>query len=103
MRKSASLVAPARVRGQVLVAGYHASPIPFPEETRRDWVARAGDDERLTQVNTMFMTRPVEPSVLERFGRQAAKAAAVALDETLKSVPMPPSPTVSLPSKHRRS
>ena len=32
----------------------------------------------------MFMTKPVEPSVLERFGRQAAKAAAVALDETLK-------------------
>lgn len=79
-----SVLAPARVRGQVLVAGCPASPIPFPEETRLDWVARAGDAERLTQVTAMFMTKPVEPSVLERFGLQAAKAAAVALDEMLK-------------------
>ena len=42
-----SVVAPERVSGQVLVAGCPASPIPLPEETRRDWVSRAGDAERL--------------------------------------------------------
>ena len=33
----------------------------------------------------MFITRPVEPAVLESFGREAAKAARIALDETLKA------------------
>ena len=79
-----SVVAPERVRGQVLVAGCPASPIPLPEETRRDWVARAGDAERLREVAAMFITRPVEPAVLESFGTEAAKAAQIALDETLK-------------------
>lgn len=80
-----SVLAPARVRGQVLVAGCPAAPVPIPDEVRRDWVARAGDAERLAQVTSMFTTRPVEPSVLEHVGRQAAKATAVALDETLKT------------------
>lgn len=80
-----SVIAPERVRGQVLVAGCPASPIPLPEETRRDWVARAGDAERLREVAAMFITRPVEPAVLESFGREAAKAARIALDETLKA------------------
>lgn len=78
------VVAPKRVRGQVLVAGCPASPVPFPEETRRDWVDRAGDAERLKAVTAMFLTKPVEPAVLDRFGADAAKAAPAALDETLK-------------------
>ena len=80
-----SVVAPERVSGQVLVAGCPASPIPLPEETRRDWVSRAGDAERLREVTAMFLTKPVEPAVLERFGNEAAKASQVALDETLKT------------------
>lgn len=80
-----SVVAPERLRGQVLVAGCPASPIPLPEETRRDWVSRAGDAERLKEVTAMFLTRPVEPAVLEKFGDEAAKASRVALDETLKT------------------
>ena len=79
-----SVVAPERVSGQVLVAGCPASPIPLPEETRRDWVSRAGDAERLREVTAMFLTKPVEPAVLDRFGADAAKAAPAALDETLK-------------------
>lgn len=79
-----SLLAPARVCGQVLVAGCPAAPVPIPDEVRQDWVARAGEAERLTQVTTMFTTQPVAPGVLESLGRQAAKASAVALDETLK-------------------
>src|SRR5207244_12428605 len=34
------VLAPDRVRGQVLVAGCPASPGPLPEETRRDRVGR---------------------------------------------------------------
>jgi pimeloyl-ACP methyl ester carboxylesterase len=80
-----SVVAPERMLGQVLVSGCPPSPIPLPEETRRDWVARAGDAQRLTEVATMFMTKPVDPAVLKRFGNEAAKAAKIALDETLKA------------------
>jgi non-heme chloroperoxidase len=79
-----SVIAPERVRGQVLVAGCPASPIPLPEETRRDWVARAGNAERLKEVTSMFLTRPVEPGVLDSFGAEAAKASQTALDETMK-------------------
>jgi pimeloyl-ACP methyl ester carboxylesterase len=79
-----SVVAPERVRGQVLVSGCPPSPIPFPEETRSNWVERAGDAERLKEVTAMFLTKPVDPAVLERFGAEAAKAARTALDETLK-------------------
>lgn len=77
------LLAPNRVRGLVLVAGCPAAPIPFPEETRRDWVARAGSPERLAEVTAMFLTQPVQREVLERFGQEAAKASATALDATL--------------------
>jgi non-heme chloroperoxidase len=81
-----SVVAPQRVRGQVLVAGCPASPIPLPEETRRDWVARAGHAERLKEVTAMFLTRPVEPAVLDSLGAEAAKASQTALNETIKVV-----------------
>ena len=81
-----AVVAPKRIRGQVLVAGCPASPVPLPEETRRDWVSRAGDAERLKAVTAMFLTRPVEPAVLDRWGAHAAKAVPVALDETLRIV-----------------
>lgn len=77
------LIAPDRVRGLVLVAGCPAAPIPLPAETRRDWVARAGQPERLAEVTAMFVTRPVEAAVLDRFGHDAAKASSVALDATL--------------------
>jgi pimeloyl-ACP methyl ester carboxylesterase len=79
-----SVVAPERVRGQVLVSGCPASPIPLLEEMRRDWVARAGNAERLKEVTAMFLTRPVEPAVLDGLGAEAAKASRTALDETLR-------------------
>lgn len=79
-----AVVAPKRVRAQVLIAGCPASPIPLPEETRRDWVARVGDAQRLKAVTAMFLTKPVEPAVLDQFGADAAKAVRVALDETLR-------------------
>lgn len=78
-----SVLAPQRVRGQVLVAGCPAAPIPLPDEVRRDWVGRAGDPERLRDVTASFLTRPVAPAVLRRVGEQGALASAAALDETL--------------------
>ncbi len=77
------LLAPDRVRGLVLVAPCPAAPIPFPADMRRDWVARAGAPERLAEVTAMFLTQRVEPTVLQRFGREAAKASRTALDATL--------------------
>ena len=41
---------PERVSGLVLVAGFQASEIPFPQEVIRDWVARAGDRERMREL-----------------------------------------------------
>lgn len=74
---------PARVAGQVLVAGCPASPIPFPQEVHRDWVERAGDRERLKEVTRSFLTRPVAAEVLERWADDAVKVPRIALDETL--------------------
>jgi pimeloyl-ACP methyl ester carboxylesterase len=79
-----SVLAPNRIRGQVLVSGCPASPIPFPEEVRRDWVARAGNAARLKGITAMYTTKPVAPAVLDRIGEEAAKAGQVALDETLR-------------------
>lgn len=79
-----SVMAPDRVRGQVLVTGCPPSPIPFPEDLRRDWVSRTGDAERLKQITAMYTTQPVGAAVLDRIGEEAAKARQVALDETLR-------------------
>ena len=79
-----SVVARNRVRGQVLVTGCPALPIPFPEDLRRDWVNRAGDADRLKEVTATYTTKPVPAAVLDRIGEDAAKARQVALDETLR-------------------
>ena len=79
-----SVLAPNRVRGQVLVTGCPASPIPFPDEMRRDWVARVGNAERLKEITAAYTTKPVEAAVLDRIGEEAAKASQLALDETLR-------------------
>jgi pimeloyl-ACP methyl ester carboxylesterase len=79
-----AVVAPERIRGQVLVAGCPAGPIPLPEEVHQDWVARAGDAQRLAEVTASFAASPVNASVLTRFGQRAALASRMALDETLR-------------------
>jgi pimeloyl-ACP methyl ester carboxylesterase len=77
------LLAPERVRGLVLIAGCPAGPIPLPAETRRDWVARAGQAERLAEVTASFVMQPVDRAILDSYGREAAKACSTALDATL--------------------
>jgi pimeloyl-ACP methyl ester carboxylesterase len=74
---------PDRVEGQILLSGAPAGPIPLPEETVRDWVGRAGDRDRLREVNAMFISQPVAPEVLDHCAVDAAKATRTALGETL--------------------
>jgi len=78
-----TLVAPDRVRGQILVAPCPASALPFPADMQRDWVDRVGNREKLREVTAMFITHPVAPGVLDRWADDAVKVPRVALDETL--------------------
>jgi pimeloyl-ACP methyl ester carboxylesterase len=57
--------------------------MPLPREITDDWLSREGDPVRMADVSTPFMTRPVEPAVMERFGRDAATIGRAALEGTL--------------------
>lgn len=81
-----SLLAPDRVVGQILIAGCPSGEIPLPREITDDWLSREGDPVRLADVSTPFMTRAVEPAVMERFGRDAATIGRAALEGTLDAV-----------------
>jgi non-heme chloroperoxidase len=81
-----TLAAPDRVAGQILIAGCPAGQVPLPPETVGDWLAREGDPGRLAEVAEPFMTRPVAPELMERFGRDAALAGRAALAGTLDAV-----------------
>jgi pimeloyl-ACP methyl ester carboxylesterase len=78
--------APDRVVGQILVAGCPAGEVPLPREITDDWLSREGDAVRMAQVPGPYMTRPVEPEVIERFGRDAATVGRGALEGTLDAV-----------------
>lgn len=78
-----ALVAPERVAGQILVAGCSADVIPLPKELTDDWLSREGDAERMTELPGPYMTRPVDPGLMERFGRDAATVGRAALEGTL--------------------
>jgi 3-oxoadipate enol-lactonase len=74
-----------RVSGLVLVAGLSASELQFPQEVVRDWVARAGDRERLRELITPFVSEPVDAAVFDRYMDQAARVPAAVLDCTLQA------------------
>lgn len=76
---------PDRVLGLILIGAFPATEIPFPIETHYDWVGRAGDRERLIEVTRMFLAQPIQPEILERWGDDAVKIPAYALDETLRT------------------
>jgi pimeloyl-ACP methyl ester carboxylesterase len=76
-------IAQERVRGQVLVAGCPTGEIPLPAETVADWISRAGDRERLLELERWFITQPVEADVLERWADDAVKIPRTVLDESL--------------------
>ncbi len=52
------LLSPERVDGIVSVAGCPASAKELPEELIVDWVARAGDREKLREIPMMFAVKP---------------------------------------------
>jgi non-heme chloroperoxidase len=81
-----SVLAPDRVVGQILVAGCPAGEIPLPRETTDDWLSRERDPVRMAQVPEPYMTRPVAPELIERFGRDAATVGLAALEGTLNAV-----------------
>lgn len=81
-----SLLAPDRVVGQILVAGSPAAEIPLPPEVIEDWLGREGDPERLAEVAEQYVTQPIEPRILERFGHDAATVSRAGLKGTLDAV-----------------
>lgn len=81
-----SALAGDRVVGQILVAGCPAGEIPLPREMTDDWLSREGDAAGLAAVSEPYMTRPVSPSVMERFGSDAATISRAALEGTLTAV-----------------
>jgi non-heme chloroperoxidase len=80
-----SLLAPDRVAGHILIAGCPTGEIPLPREMTDDWFSREGDAVRMAQLPEPYMTRPVEPEVMERFGADAATVGRATLEGTLRA------------------
>jgi pimeloyl-ACP methyl ester carboxylesterase len=76
---------PERVSGLVLVAGFPASEMAFPQDVARDWVSRAGDRARLRELVMPFISEPVDAAVLDRYVDHATKVPAAALECTLQA------------------
>jgi pimeloyl-[acyl-carrier protein] methyl ester esterase len=81
-----SLAAPGRVIGQILVAGSPAGEIPLPTEVVEDWLGRQGDPVRLAAVTEPYVTQPIAPELMQRFGEDAATVSPAALAATLDAV-----------------
>jgi pimeloyl-ACP methyl ester carboxylesterase len=81
-----ALAAPERVAGQILIAGCPAGAFPIPGDLVADWMSREGDPVRMADLPGPYMTRPVAPEVIERFGRDAAMAGGAALASTMDLV-----------------
>jgi pimeloyl-ACP methyl ester carboxylesterase len=76
---------PARVSGLVLVGGFPASAIPFPQDLVRDWVGRAGDRERIREMLAPFISDAVDAAILDRFLDHAVKVPGPVLECTLQT------------------
>jgi len=81
----AALRRPDRISGLVLVSGFPASVIPFPQALVHDWVGRAGDRDRLSEMLGPFISEPVDAAVLERFLDNAVKVPGPVLECTLQT------------------
>jgi non-heme chloroperoxidase len=82
------LLAPERVAGIVIIAGAPASAMELPEEVIADWVARAGDRQKLREIPLMFAVKP-EVAPLEEWADDAVKASRYALEATLRALLTP--------------
>ena len=76
---------PQRVSGLVLLAGFPAAEMAFPQEAVRDWVGRAGDRERLRELIMPFISEPVDSTVFDRYIDCAASVPAASLECTLQT------------------
>ena len=77
------LLSPERVMGMVIVAGAPASAMELPEQVITDWAGRVGDREKLREVPVMFAVNP-DPTLLDEYADDAAKASRYALEATLR-------------------
>ena len=68
-----AVLEPTRVEGLILVAGAPAAEIPLPPELLADWYARQGDAAKFVELLEPYMTAPVDPEVLERFGQNCSQ------------------------------
>jgi pimeloyl-ACP methyl ester carboxylesterase len=80
---------PDRAVGQVLVAGAFAGEMALPPELLDDWYGRAGDAERLVELEQAYSSRPVSAEVWEAIGRDAARVPLVALQGTMSATLTP--------------
>lgn len=79
------LLASERVEGVVIAAGAPASAMELPEDVIADWVARAGDRERLREIPMMFAIKP-DVSLIDEWAEDAVKASRYALEATLRAL-----------------
>jgi non-heme chloroperoxidase len=77
------LLAPERVEAMVIVAGCPASAMELPDAVIADWVARAGDRQRLREIPLMFAIKP-DLALLEEWADDAVKISRNALEATLR-------------------
>ena len=83
-----ALLASERVAGIVIIAGCPASPMELSEDLIADWVARAGDREKLREIPLLFAVKP-DYALLEEWADDAVKASRYALEATLRVLLMP--------------
>jgi pimeloyl-ACP methyl ester carboxylesterase len=76
---------PARIAGQILIAGCPTGEIPLPPELLDDWYGREGDAARMAEIATSYATNPIEPELLDQFGRDAATVARAALEGSMSA------------------
>jgi pimeloyl-ACP methyl ester carboxylesterase len=80
-----AVVAPDRVKGLILVAGFPVTEIAFPPELRADLLARVGNGPALAALTEQNVTHPLPASVVERISADAAQIPLDALTGTLES------------------
>lgn len=93
------LLAPERVEAMVIIAGCPASAMELPDAMIADWVARAGDRQRLREIPLMFAINP-DLELLEEWTNDAVKVSRYALEATLRLLltPFQQSPPVRTPA-----
>lgn len=75
---------PDRVAGLIPVAGTQASSMKIPDEMLESWYAGAGNAEAMKDMVRLFLTGPVDETVLNRFAREAARVSLQALKGTMR-------------------